>query len=89
MKFIIICVVLISVCNIAQSDESSDAAAASDYYAKFYQDYYNSIAGEPKTHNQLINFREDRTTSCKTFKCFRQLHLQRNSVIDNVQLMCT
>lgn len=49
MKFIIICVVLISVCNIAQSDESADAAAASDYYAKFYQDYYNSIAGREDT----------------------------------------
>lgn len=49
MKFTIICVVLISVCNIAQSDESADAAAASDYYAKFYQDYYNSIAGREDT----------------------------------------
>lgn len=43
--FTFICVVLVSLCNVAQSDESADAASPSDYYAKFYQDYYNSIAG--------------------------------------------
>ena len=43
--FKIICVLLISLCGMGQSDESAEAASAADYYAKYYHDYYNNIAG--------------------------------------------
>jgi len=42
-----ICVVLLSLCNIAKSDESGhDADATADYYAQYYQDFYNNLAGK-------------------------------------------
>ena len=44
-KFSFICVVLLSLFITIKSDDGSDAAHASDYYAKYYQDYYNSIEG--------------------------------------------
>merc|ERR1712226_934631 len=42
-----ICVVLIAFCSIARSDESGhNVDATSDYYAQYYQDFYNNLAAK-------------------------------------------
>lgn len=47
--FTFVCVLLISLCHISKCDGDTEAAAASDYYAKFYQDYYNSLSAKEDT----------------------------------------
>ena len=46
-----ICVVLIAFCSFARSDESGhNVDATSDYYAQYYQDFYNNLAGKTREH---------------------------------------
>ena len=54
-RFVLVCAVYVSsFCNIGMGDESVPSAEA-DYYAQYYQDYYNQqLAGKINLHTNFF-----------------------------------
>ena len=51
-RFVFICAVFFSslLCNGAGDESSESDLAAAEYYAQYYKDYYNSLAGKKELH---------------------------------------